>query len=129
MCHREALLRRHFISLLLDVYATHSSDRTQGGGPEQVTVNRPLGRSVLDNLPDGIKQEGIVERLFEKGNCPGGYRLLAELGDVMRRHKDDRNEIALEEQLRLELDPAHARHREVGDQAPDIRERAKTQER
>jgi hypothetical protein len=63
------------------------------------------------------KQSRVLQGLHEKGRRPGGFATFANSSATIRGNNDGRNFDVLAPQMLQQLQAAHARHLQVGDQA------------
>jgi hypothetical protein len=77
------------------------------------------------DLADEFEQQIVVERLIEKRDGSGSYRKRSRLS--VSGDENDRDVALVFAQFGLQLETAHARHFDVGDQATDLVEPVRVQ--
>jgi hypothetical protein len=75
----------------------------------------------LQGCLDAITQRCGGDRLGEETDGARCHRLLARGVLRKRRHEDDGDEMTLRGQSALQLEPIHARHLDIGDEATGLR--------
>src|SRR6266446_8800933 len=94
-------------------------------------IVRPPRRSrarQTDRYVDGVEQRLVAERFHQKSDCTTCERAGPRLFVGVRRDEDDRDSVMGGDQPVLQLDPTHARHPDIQDQACQAEQLARFQE-